>query len=85
MLKLKPILWPPDAKNWLIGKDSNAGKDWRQEEKGQQKMRLWILVAQLFKDSTLCGLVIITAGVQPRLIQGIRRKDGIGEGQETTA
>ena len=29
-----PILWPPDAKNWLIGKDPEAGKDWRQEEKG---------------------------------------------------
>ena len=29
-----PILWPPDAKNWLIWKDPNAGKDWRQEEKG---------------------------------------------------
>ena len=29
-----PILWPPDAKNWLIGKDPGAGKDWRQEEKG---------------------------------------------------
>ena len=28
------ILWPPDAKNWLIGKDPEAGKDWRQEEKG---------------------------------------------------
>ena len=28
-----PILWPPDAKNWLIGKDTDAGKDWRQEEK----------------------------------------------------
>ena len=28
-----PILWPPNAKNWLIGKDSDAGKDWRQEEK----------------------------------------------------
>ena len=28
------ILWPPDAKNWLIGKDPGAGKDWRQEEKG---------------------------------------------------
>ena len=28
------ILWPPDAKNWLTGKDSHAGKDWRQEEKG---------------------------------------------------
>ena len=29
-----PILWPPNAKNWLIGKDPAAGKDWRQEEKG---------------------------------------------------
>ena len=29
-----PILWPPDAKNWLIWKDPDAGKDWRWEEKG---------------------------------------------------
>ena len=29
-----PNLWPPDAKNWLIGKVPSAGKDWRQEEKG---------------------------------------------------
>ena len=29
-----PILWLPDAKSWLIGKDPDAGKDWRQEEKG---------------------------------------------------
>ena len=29
-----PILWPPDVKNWLIGKDPDAGKDWSQEEKG---------------------------------------------------
>ena len=29
-----PILWPPDAKNWLIGKDPDAGQDWRQKEKG---------------------------------------------------
>ena len=28
-----PILWPRDAKNWLTGKDPDAGKDWRQEEK----------------------------------------------------
>ena len=27
-------LWPPDVKNWLIGKDADAGKDWGQEEKG---------------------------------------------------
>ena len=38
-----PILWPPDAKNWLIGKDLDAGKDWRQEEKGttEQEMTGW--------------------------------------------
>ena len=29
-----PVLWPPDAKSWLIGKDPDAGKDWVQEEKG---------------------------------------------------
>ena len=29
-----PILWPPDVKSWLIWKDSDAGKDWGQEEKG---------------------------------------------------
>ena len=29
-----PILWPADVKNWLIGKDPDAGKDWRQEEIG---------------------------------------------------
>ena len=29
-----PILWPPDAKNWLLGKDPDTGKDWRQGEKG---------------------------------------------------
>ena len=29
-----PVLWPPDAKRWLIWKDPDAGKDWRREEKG---------------------------------------------------
>ena len=37
------ILWPPDAKNQLIGKDSDAGKDFRQEEKGtvEDEMAGW--------------------------------------------
>ena len=37
------ILWPPDAKYWLIGKDSDAGRDWEQEEKGttQDEMAEW--------------------------------------------
>ena len=38
-----PILWPPDAKNWLIGKDPDAGEDWRQEKKGttEDEMVRW--------------------------------------------
>ena len=32
-----PILWSPDAKNWLIGKAPNAGKDWRQKAKGMRE------------------------------------------------
>ena len=35
------ITWPPDAKNQLIGKDPDAGKDWRWEEKGMTEMR-WL-------------------------------------------
>ena len=38
-----PILWPPHVKSWLIGKDPDAGKDWKQEEKGitEDKMVGW--------------------------------------------
>ena len=39
-----PILWPPHVKSWLIGKDSDAGRDWGQEEKGMtgwQEMAGW--------------------------------------------
>ena len=37
------ILWPPHAKSWLIGKDSDAGRDWGQEEKGitEDEMAGW--------------------------------------------
>ena len=39
-----PILWPPDSKSWLIGKDPDAGKDWKQEEKGmtEDEMVGWL-------------------------------------------
>ena len=38
-----PILWPPHEKSWLIGKDSDAGRDWGQEEKGmtEDEMAGW--------------------------------------------
>ena len=36
-----PILWPPHAKSWLIGKDSDAGRDWgREEEKGTTEVKM---------------------------------------------
>ena len=35
-----PILGPPDVKNWLIGKDPDAGKDWRQEEKEMTEVEM---------------------------------------------
>ena len=39
-----PILWPPHGKSWLIGKDSDAGRDWGQEEKGttEDEMAGWL-------------------------------------------
>ena len=38
-----PVLWPPHTKSWLIGKDSDAGRDWEQEEKGttEDEMAGW--------------------------------------------
>ena len=38
-----PVLWPPHSKSWLIGKDSDSGRDWRQEEKGmtEDEMAGW--------------------------------------------
>ena len=44
------ILWPPDAKNWLIGKDPYAGKDWRLRRRVQQRMRC--LYLKLFHSET---------------------------------
>ena len=36
-----PVLWPPHAKSWLIGKDSDARRDWGRRRRGQQRMR-WL-------------------------------------------
>ena len=49
-----PIFWPPNAKNWLIGKDPDAGKDWRWEEKGTTEDKVvgwhhWLMDMSLSK------------------------------------
>ena len=54
-----PILWPPDVKRWLIGKDSDAGKNWRQRRKWQLGIR-WLERVTDSMDmnlSKLCELV----------------------------
>ena len=74
-----PILWPPDAKNWLIGNDPDAGKDWEQGEKGatEHEMAGWITdsmnrslskLQKIMKDrGARCATVHRITKSQPRL------------------
>ena len=68
-----PILWPPDVKNWLTGKNLDAGKDWRQEEKGttEDKMVGWYhwLTGHEFEQALGDG-----EGHGP-LVHGVRESD----------
>ena len=50
-----PILWPPDANNWLIWKDPDAGNDWRWKRRRQQRMR-WLEVITNSMDMSLSNL-----------------------------
>ena len=53
ILKSNPVLWPSDAKNWLIGRDPDAGKDWKQEKKGASRGYGWMASPALSLSTTL--------------------------------
>ena len=69
-----PILWPPHAKNWLIWKDPDAGKDWMQEKKGWQRMR-WLVGITSPMDMSLIELqeLVMDRGAWRAVIHGVAK------------
>ena len=77
-----PILGPPDAKSRLIGKYSDAGKDWRQEERGRQRMR-WLDGITDSKDMSLSKLRGQWRTEKPGVLQ-FKESDTISDWTATT-
>ena len=59
-----PVLWPPHAKSWLIGKDSDAGRDWGQEEKGMTEDEMAVL------DGIMDSMDVSLSNLQGLVMEG---------------
>ena len=75
-----PVLWPPDAKNWLIGKCPDAGKDWRWRRRGRQRMR-WLNGITDLIDTSLSKLqeLMVDREAWRAVIQGGHKKSDMTE------
>ena len=70
-----PILWPPDVKSWLTGKDPDAGKDWRRKEKGmtEDEMVGWITDSMEMSLSRLWEMVTDREAWRAAAIHGVAK------------
>ena len=68
-----PILWPPDAKNWLTGKDPDARKDWGQEEKGtiEDEMVRWHHQLNAHESEQALGVLVMDREAWHAAVHGV--------------